>query len=65
MIKLASAALALIGLRMLIVTTRRKALLDPDLPTPPAPRSQVLVARWYSTADGRLAAQWVADAALA
>jgi hypothetical protein len=64
-IKLASAAIALIGLRMLIVSTRRKTLLDRDPPTHPAPQSQVLVARWHSTVDGRLAAQWVADAALA
>jgi hypothetical protein len=65
MMKLASAAIVLIGLRVLIVSTRRKTLLDPDPPTHPAPRRQVLVARWHSTADGGLAAQWVADAALA
>jgi hypothetical protein len=59
--KLARAAIAILGFRVLVVATRGERMIDRDQPSRPTPQRQVVIARWHSTADGRLEARWVPD----
>jgi hypothetical protein len=61
MMKLARAAMAIIGLRALVVATRREMMIDREPPSRSMLRRQMVIARWQSTADGGLEARGGAE----